>query len=93
MSRAVKFTSSPDQEIFDAHRKYIEAMESRLDTISDETKAHYLKVLVSLTEKLSVPGKPLSEVVGEIMSEAWAADGCVVWQERQAPETGGIGFI
>ena len=70
MARAVKFTNPRDKEIFDAHRRYIEAMESRLETISDETKSHYLKVLVSLTEKLSVPGKPLSEIVGEIMSEA-----------------------
>jgi len=70
MARAVKFTNPRDKEIFDAHRKYIEAMESRLDTISDETKGHYLKVLVALTEKLTIPGKPLSEILAEIMSEA-----------------------
>lgn len=70
MARAVKFTNPHNKEIFEAHRKYIEAMESRLETISDDTKSHYLRVLVSLTEKLSTPGKPLSEIVGEIMSEA-----------------------
>jgi len=70
MARGVRFTNPRDREIFDAHRKYIEAMEARLDTISDDTKEHYLKVLVSLTEKLVVPGKPLSEIVGEIMTEA-----------------------
>jgi hypothetical protein len=43
--------------------------DDRLPTISDETKASYLAVFKSLTEKLATPGKPLSEVVGEIMSE------------------------
>ncbi|HUN59576.1 MAG TPA: hypothetical protein VMU41_15800 [Candidatus Binataceae bacterium] len=60
-----------DHEIKEVHRRYIEVMEgARLDGISDETKAHYLRVLRSLTEKLAVPGKPLSEVVGEMMAEA-----------------------
>jgi hypothetical protein len=70
MARAVRFTNPRDREIFEAHRKYIETMEARLQTISDDTKGHYLKVLVSLTEKLAIPGKPLSEIVGEMMSEA-----------------------
>jgi hypothetical protein len=70
MARAVKFSNPRDQEIFDAHRKYIEVMEARLEMISDDTKSHYLRVLVSLTEKLAIPGKPLSEIVGEMMSEA-----------------------
>jgi hypothetical protein len=70
MPRAVKFNNPRDKEIFEAHRKYIETMEARLETISDDTKMHYLKVLASLTEKLAVPGKPLSEIVGEMMSEA-----------------------
>ena len=70
MARAVKFSNPRDQEIFEAHRKYIETMEARLETISDSAKVHYLKVLESLTEKLAMPGKPLSEIVGEMMSEA-----------------------
>ena len=70
MARPVKFANPRDNEICEAHRKYIEIMESRLDTISEDTKGHYLKVLISLTEKLAVPGKPLSEIVGEMMSEA-----------------------
>jgi hypothetical protein len=69
MARAIKFTNPRDKEIFEAHRKYIETMEARLATIGDDTKGHYLKVLVSLTEKLAIPGKPLSEIVGEMMSE------------------------
>jgi len=70
MARAIRFTNPRDREIFEAHRNYIDAMEARLETISDATKGHYLKVLVSLTEKLAIPGKPLSEIVGEMMSEA-----------------------
>jgi hypothetical protein len=70
MARAPKFSNPRDQEIFEAHRQYIEAMEARLETISEEAKGHYLKVLMSLTEKLAIPGKPLSEIVGEMMSEA-----------------------
>jgi hypothetical protein len=70
MARAPKFSDPRDREIFEANRKYIETMEARLGTISDEAKAQYLRVLMSLTEKLAVPGKPLSEIVGEMMSEA-----------------------
>jgi hypothetical protein len=71
MARAPKFTNPRDQEIHEIHLRYIEVMESdRLASISDETKAHYLRILRTLTEKLAVPGKPLSEVVGEMMAEA-----------------------
>jgi hypothetical protein len=70
MARVVKFDNPKDQEIHQAHRLYMEAMEQRLPSISDETKVHYLKILTSLATKLAVPGKPLSEIVGEMMSEA-----------------------
>jgi hypothetical protein len=70
MARADKFNNPKDQEIYEIHRRYIDVMERRLVDISDESKVHYLKVLKSLTEKLAVPGKPLSEIVGEMMSEA-----------------------
>lgn len=67
---AAKFSNPMDQEIYEIHRRFILVMENeRLATISDETKASYLAVFKSLTEKLATPGKPLSEVVGEIMSE------------------------
>jgi hypothetical protein len=45
-------------------------MAARLETISDETKQRYLAVITSLTDKLAMPSKPLSEIVGEIMTEA-----------------------
>ena len=70
-SRAKKFTDPTDLAIVEAHRRYIEVMEEiRLEIISAETKQKYLAVISSLTEKLAVPAKPLSEIVGEIMTEA-----------------------
>jgi hypothetical protein len=56
--------------IFDIHRRYIEVMEQRLGTVEEQTRNNYVAVMTSLTEKLEVPGKPLSEIVREIMSEA-----------------------
>jgi hypothetical protein len=71
MARSNKFSNPMDKEIYEVHRRYIQVMENeRLAAISDETKTHYLRVLKSLTDKLAIPGKPLSEVVGEMMSEA-----------------------
>ncbi len=60
-----------DLEIFEVHRRFIEVMEGeRLGAISAETKEHYLRIMRSLADKLAIPSKPLSEIVGEIMSEA-----------------------
>jgi len=71
MARSNKFSNPLDEEIYEVHRRYIQVMENeRLAAISDETKTHYLRVLKSLTDKLAIPGKPLSEVIGEMMSEA-----------------------
>ncbi len=70
MSPTSKFANPKDNQIVDIHRRYIEVMESRLETISDGSKDHYLRILEALTAKLAVPSKPLSEIVGEIMSEA-----------------------
>jgi hypothetical protein len=70
MASDPKFSNPLDREIYETHRLFLKVMENdRLPTISDETKASYLAVFKSLTEKLATPGKPLSEVVGEIMSE------------------------
>ncbi|MGH7916671.1 MAG: hypothetical protein ACREQE_04320 [Candidatus Binataceae bacterium] len=59
-----------DEAIYAVHRRYVEVMEARLATISDDTKDNYLRVMQTLTEKLAIAGKPLSEIVGEIMAEA-----------------------
>ena len=65
------FNDPVDRDIYDAHRRFVEVMENdRLATLSAETKKHYLAIIRSLADKLAVPTKPLSEIVGEIMSEA-----------------------
>jgi len=65
------FSDSVDREIYEAHRRFVEVVEAaRLATISAETKVQYLRIMQSLAEKLAVPSKPLSEIVGEVMSEA-----------------------
>jgi hypothetical protein len=60
-----------DLEVFELHRQFIEVMENdRLLTVSAETRGHYLTVMRSLVTKLAIPGKPLSEIISEIMTEA-----------------------
>jgi len=71
MARPKKFTHPTDLAIQEVHRRYVELMESeRLEHISEETKGSYLMVLSILTDKLAIPGKPLSEIIRETMSEA-----------------------
>ncbi|MGH7780556.1 MAG: hypothetical protein ACREQR_12080 [Candidatus Binataceae bacterium] len=75
-----KFTDPTDIAIIEIHRRFVEVMESvRLETISPEMKVRYLKVMTDLTEKLAIPAKPLSEVLGEIMAEA----GPIIFQAMQ----------
>lgn len=71
MALANKPSHPLDQQIVDAHRRYIEVMEdTRLENISLETKEKYLHIIITLTEKLALPSKPLSEIIGEMMAEA-----------------------
>jgi hypothetical protein len=70
MSPTTRFANPKDNEIVEIHRRYIEVMENRLESISDTSKDHYLRILNLLTEKMAIPSKPLSETIGEIMSEA-----------------------
>jgi len=71
MARGSKFSDPLDQQIHDAHRRYVEVMEDiRMAAISSETKEKYLHIISALTEKLALPSKPLSEIVGEMMAEA-----------------------
>jgi hypothetical protein len=71
MARGRKSTDPIDQQIYEAHRRYVEVMEEiRLSTISAETKEKYLRIISGVTEKLALPSKPLSEIVGEMMAEA-----------------------
>lgn len=65
------FTDPVDREIYEVHRAFVEVMEShRLGSISADTKEQYLRIMQSLAGKLAIPSKPLSEIVGEVMSEA-----------------------
>jgi hypothetical protein len=71
MARAKKFSHPTDIAIIEVHRRFVAVMEEvRLETISPEMKERYLLVMRSLTEKLAMPSKPLSEILGEIMTEA-----------------------
>lgn len=71
MPRARKFTDPTDLAIVEIHRRFVSAMETiRLETISPEMKERYLHVMQSLTEKLEMPSKPLTEILGEVMAEA-----------------------
>jgi hypothetical protein len=70
MARERKPTDPQARAVYEIHRRYIELMEQRLSTVEDKTRLSYVAVLTSLTDKLSVPGKPLSEIVREVMAEA-----------------------
>jgi hypothetical protein len=70
MARERKPTDPQARMIFEIHRRYIEVMEQRLTTVEEQTRVNYIAVMSTLTEKLAVPGKPLSEIVREIMAEA-----------------------
>jgi hypothetical protein len=75
-----KFSDPKDQEIVEAHRRFIKVMEEeRLIQLSGETKLTYLKILTTITGKLEVPGKPISEVVREMMAEV----GPLIFQTMQ----------
>jgi hypothetical protein len=75
-----KFTDPLDIEIVEVQRRFVDVMETvRLETISPEMKRHYLAVMKSLTEKLAMPSKPLSEILGEMMTEA----GPMIFQAMQ----------
>jgi hypothetical protein len=54
--------------------------EERLVQLSGETKLTYLRILTTFTDKLEVPGKPISEVVRETMAEV----GPLIFQTMQS---------
>ena len=80
MAHKKKFTDPVDLEIVEVQRRFVELMESvRLESMSPEMKQHYLAAMKSLTEKLAMPSKPLSEILGEMMAEA----GPMIFQAMQ----------
>jgi hypothetical protein len=70
MPRERKPADPQAQVIFEIHRRFITLMEERLTVVEEQTRVNYVSVMKSLTEKLAVPGKPLSEIVREMMAEA-----------------------
>ena len=80
MAHKKKFTDPVDLEIVEVQHRFVDLMENvRLETMSAEMKQHYLAVMKSLTEKLAMPSKPLSEILGEMMAEA----GPMIFQAMQ----------
>lgn len=59
-----------EDPVIELHRRFTAVMEVRLATVEEQTRTNYLTVMNSLTAKLEVPGKPLSEIIRELMSEA-----------------------
>ncbi len=70
MPRERKPADPQAQAIFEIHRRFVTLMEARLTIVEEQTRANYVTVMKSLTEKLAVPGKPLSEIAREMMAEA-----------------------
>lgn len=70
MARERKPADPQARAIFELHRRFVEVMEQRLTMVEEQTRLNYVTVMTSLTDKLAVPGKPLSEIVRELMAEA-----------------------
>jgi len=65
---------SPDREadrlIIAAHKRFVKAMDGRLDIMSPEIKETYFSVLSKLVTKLESEEKGLREIAQEMMTEA-----------------------
>ena len=69
-----------DRDIADTHARFVTAMESRLPSLSIETKERYFSALNALVLKLETPDKDLREIMQEMMAEA----ATLMLQEMQA---------
>jgi len=69
-----------DRQIAATHRRFVKAMDGRLDGMSAETKERYFAILSMLVGKLETAGKPLREIMQELMTEAMS----LVLQEMQS---------
>ena len=65
---------APDKEvdklIMAAHKRFVKAMDGRLDLMSTEMKETYFSVLSKLVTKLETEEKGLREIAQEMMTEA-----------------------
>jgi hypothetical protein len=59
-----------DRQIVATHRRFVKAMDGRLPDMGADTKERYFAVLSVLVAKLEDAGKPLKEVMQEMVSEA-----------------------
>jgi len=59
-----------DRLIVSTHKRFVKAMDGRLDTMTPELKETYFSVLSKLVTKLEDDAKGLREVAQEMMSEA-----------------------
>jgi hypothetical protein len=70
-----------DRQIVATHKRFVKAMDGRLATMSAESKERYFAVLSALVGKLETNGKPMREIMQEMMAEA----ANVILQELQNP--------
>jgi hypothetical protein len=59
-----------DRQIMATHKRFVKAMDGRLDGMTTEMKETYFSVLSKLTLKLEDEDKPLRDVAQEMMAEA-----------------------
>jgi hypothetical protein len=59
-----------DRLIVTAHKRFVKAMDGRLDTMTPEVKETYFSVLSKLVAKLEADDKGLREIAQEMMNEA-----------------------
>lgn len=68
-----------DRQIVSTHRRFVKAMDTRLGSMSFDTKERYFAVLSALVGKLETSDKPLRDVMQEMLAEAAS----VIFQELQ----------
>jgi hypothetical protein len=59
-----------DRLIVSAHKRFVKAMDGRLDSMTPEHKVTYFSVLSKLVAKLETEDKALREIAQEMMTEA-----------------------
>ena len=59
-----------DRLIVATHKRFVKAMDGRLESMSPELKETYFSILSKLVAKLETEDKGLREVAQEMMSEA-----------------------
>ena len=70
MASNSRLSKGLDSDIRAVHLRFTAAMESRLPAMSVDTKERYFGVVSALVSKLEDAGKPLRQVLQEIMAEA-----------------------